>query len=331
MEILYLNSKDIEEINLTNDEIINAVEDSLKAQGEGKTSIEPRVHIHPNPEYHGHFNVLRGYIEPKHAVGVKIVGDYVFNYEKNLPSEMSLLNLFDPETGAPYAVIDATAITTMRTGAITAVGAKNLAKKKNKILGHLGCRGTAFWNVVLLDHLYDFEEIRINSRRRESMESFAKSLEARLHKKITITENSRECLEGADIMVEATRLMEPMPLLKTEWIRPGNFVVPYGTICANEITLTDVMDKIVVDDWGQCREGGRLGSLSPHVRAGKLTGETLYAELGDIVAERKAGRESDEEKILFWHRGLSINDIALGQLYYEKALASNIGTKLFYR
>ena len=50
MEILYLNSKDIEEINLTNDEIINAVEDSLKAQGEGKTSIEPRVHIHPNPE-----------------------------------------------------------------------------------------------------------------------------------------------------------------------------------------------------------------------------------------------------------------------------------------
>ena len=65
------------------------------------------------------------------------------------------------------------------------------------------------------------------------------------------------------------------------------------------------------------------------MRAGKLTGETLYAELGDIVAGRKAGRESDEEKILFWHRGLSINDIALGQLYYEKALASNIGTKLF--
>ena len=73
---------------------------SLKAQGEGKTSIEPRVHIHPNPEYHGHFNVLRGYIEPKHAVGVKIVGDYVFNYEKNLPSEMSLLNLFRPGNGS---------------------------------------------------------------------------------------------------------------------------------------------------------------------------------------------------------------------------------------
>ena len=330
MEILYLNSKDIEEINLTNDEIINAVEDSLKAQGEGKTSIEPRVHIHPNPEYHGHFNVLRGYIEPKHAVGVKIVGDYVFNYEKNLPSEMSLLNLFDPETGAPYAVIDATAITTMRTGAITAVGAKNLAKKKNKILGHLGCRGTAFWNVVLLDHLYDFEEIRINSRRRESMESFAKSLEERLHKKITITENSRECLEGADIMVEATRLMEPTPLLKTEWVQPGNFVVPYGTVSAVELSLTDVMDKIVVDDWGQCK-GGILGSLRRHVETGKLSADTLYGELGEIVAGRKPGREREDETILFWHRGLSTNDIALGQLVYEKALEMGIGTTLKYR
>ena len=331
MDILYLNSRDIETLALTDAEIIGAIEESLRAQGNGQTSIEPRVHINPDPAYNGHFNVLRGYIAPKHVAGVKIVGDYVYNYKRGLPSEMAVLNLFDPETGAPYAIIDATAITAMRTGALTAVGAKYLAKKKNKILGHLGCRGTAFWNVVLLDSLYDFEEIRINSRRMESMEAFARDLEARLHKKITITKDSRECLEGADIMVEATRLMEPQPLLKTEWVRPGCFVVPYGTICANEITLTDVMDKIVVDDWGQCKEGGKLGSLSPHVRAGKLTAETLYAELGEIVAGKKPGRESDEERILLWHRGLSTSDIAHGQLYYEKAMANNVGTKLFYR
>lgn len=331
MELLYLNAYDIEKINLTNDEIIGAVEESLRAQGNRQATVEPRVHINPNPDYNGHFNVLRGYIEPKNVAGVKVVGDYVYNYKQDLPSELSLLNLFDPTNGAPYAVIDATAITSMRTGAITAVGAKNLAKKQNKILGHLGTRGTAFWNVVLLDHLYDFEEIRINSRRQESMEAFAAKLEERLHKKITIAKDSRECLEGADIMVEATRLMEPQPLLKTEWVKPGNFVVPYGTISANEITLTDVMDKIVVDDWGQCKEGGKLGSLSPHVRAGKLTAETVHAELGEIVAGKKVGRESDDERILFWHRGLSINDIALGQLYYEKALEMGIGTKLLYR
>ena len=244
---------------------------------------------------------------------------------------MAVLNLFDPETGAPYAIIDATAITAMRTGALTAVGAKYLAKKKNKILGHLGCRGTAFWNVVLLDSLYDFEEIRINSRRMESMEAFARDLEARLHKKITITKDSRECLEGADIMVEATRLMEPQPLLKTEWVRPGCFVVPYGTICANEITLTDVMDKIVVDDWGQCRKGLPYGSLRPHVEAGKLSEENLYAELGEIVAGKKPGRESDDETILFWHRGLSTSDIALGYALLEKAKTCGCGQRLRFR
>ena len=331
MDILYLNSKDFDQLVITNDEILAAVEESLKAQGTKQAKVEPRVHITPNPEYNGHFNVLRGYIEPEHVAGVKVVGDYVYNYKKDLPSEMSLLSLYNPENGAPYAIMDATAITSIRTGALTAVGAKYLARKSNRVLGHLGCRGTAFWNVVLLDHLYDFEEIRINSRRRESMEAFAQALEARLHKKIVIAKDSEECLKGADIMIEATRLIEPAPLLKTEWIKPGGFVVPYGTICANEITLTDVMDKIVVDDWGQCKEGGKLGSLSPHVRAGKLTEKSLYAELGEIVAGKKTGRENDGERILFWHRGLSINDIALGQLYYKKALSMNIGTKLFYR
>ena len=141
MDILYLNSRDIETLALTDAEIIGAIEESLRAQGNGQTSIEPRVHINPDPAYNGHFNVLRGYIAPKHVAGVKIVGDYVYNYKRGLPSEMAVLNLFDPETGAPYAIIDATAITAMRTGALTAVGAKYLAKKKNKILGHLGCRG----------------------------------------------------------------------------------------------------------------------------------------------------------------------------------------------
>lgn len=330
MDILYLNAFDIEKMQLTNDEILGAVEQSLIAQGNGQTVIEPRVHIFPNPKYNGHFNVLRGYIEPMNVAGVKVVGDFVYNYKQNLPSEMALLNLYDPKTGAPVAIIDATEITAMRTGALTALGAKYLAKKKNKLLGHLGSRGTAFWNVVLLDHLYDFQEIRINSKRRESMEDFAGRLEKRLGKHIIMTDNSEDCLKGADIMVEATRLMEPDVLLKTEWVESGNFVVPYGTVSAVELSLTDVMDKMVVDDWGQCK-GGVLGSLRRHVDCGKLSAETLYAELGQIVAGKKPGRESDDERILFWHRGLSLNDIALGHLACEKARELGLGTTLRYR
>jgi ornithine cyclodeaminase len=116
-------------------------------------------------------------------------------------------------------------------------------------------------------------------------------------------------------------------MLKTEWIKPGAFVVPYGTMSAVELSLTDIMSKMVVDDWGQCK-GGPFGSLRAHVEAGKLSAQTLHAELGQIVAGLKPGRERDDETILFWHRGLSLSDIALGHAMLEKAARLGIGQKL---
>ena len=107
-------------------------------------------------------------------------------------------------------------------------------------------------------------------------------------------------------------------------------MVPYGTMSAVELSLTDIMDKIVVDDWGQCKTG-QFGSLRAHVEAGKLSERTLYAELGEIVAGRKPGRERDDETILLWHRGLSLSDIALGAAMLDKARRSGIGQRLTYR
>ncbi len=137
-------------------------------------------------------------------------------------------------------------------------------------------------------------------------------------------------MRGAEVIVEASRLTEPEPLLATEWIAPGSLVVPYGTVSAVELELTDVMDKIVVDDWGQAGSGP-LGALRRHVDSGRLSAENLHAELGQIVAGRRPGRERPEETILFWHRGLSITDVALGEALLAKARARGIGTQLPYR
>ena len=89
---------------------------------------------------------------------------------------------------------------------------------------------------------------------------------------------------------------------------------------AVELSLTDIMSKIVVDDWGQCK-GGKFGALRAHVETGRLSEQTLHAELGQIAAGRSRGRESDDETILFWHRGLSLSDIALGKAMLTKAQA----------
>jgi alanine dehydrogenase len=323
----YLNAFDIEALDLTNDEILAAIETSLAAQGRGQTVIEPRVHLEPDASFHGHFNVLRGYVAPLGLAGVKVVGDYVDNYKLGYPSEFGVLNLFDPRTGVPKAILDATVITDMRTGAVTALGARHLARKGSKVLGHIGARGTAYWNVRLLDHLFDFDEIRVHSRRPESRDAFGAKLEADLGKKITVVDNWRDCVEGADIVVEASRLSQPEPLLKTEWIKKGAFVVPYGTMSAVELSLTDIMAKLVVDDWGQCKTG-KFGSLRAHVETGRLSEQTLHAELGQVVAGLKPGRESEDETILLWHRGLSLSDIALGHALLSKAHSAGIGQRL---
>jgi len=326
--ITFLNGQDVARLDLTDDEILAAVEDGLRAQGNKQTVIEPRVHLVPESSTLGHFNVLRGVVKPLGLAGVKVVGDFVGNFEQGLPSEMAVLNLFDPQTGMPKAILDATAITDMRTGAITALGAKHLARKNSKVLGHIGARGTAYWNVRLLDRLFDFDEIRVHSRRPESRDAFATRLSADLGKKVSVTTDWESCVRDADIVVEASRLQEPRPLLKTEWIKRGALVVPYGTMSAVELSLTDIMNKVVVDDWGQCRKGLPFGALRQHVDSDRLTEENLHAELGQIVAGLKPGRESESETNLFWHRGLSLSDIALGHALLIKAAKSGIGQEL---
>lgn len=331
VHIDFLNRSDIASLGLTDDDIIAAVEQGLAMQGRGETAIEPRVHLEPHAGVEGHFNVLRGWIGGHIGqAGVKVVGDFVGNYKEGRPSEYGLLALFDPLNGAPTAIIDATGLTDMRTGAITAIGAKHLARQGSKILGHVGARGTAYWNVRLLDRLFNFDEIRVHSRRPESRDSFAARLSDDLGKKVVATSDWQSCVEGADIVVEASRLSAPTPMLKTEWIKKGALVIPYGTMSAVELSLTDIMDKIVVDDWGQCKTG-KFGSLRAHVEAGKLTEKTLHAELGQIVAGTKTGRQHHDETILFWHRGLSLSDIALGHAMLEKAKKLGVGQRLrFY-
>ena len=329
IHLTYLNGPDVDRLALSEDEILGAVEGALVAQGRRQTVIEPRVHLRPDPDVHGHFNVLRGYVAPLGVAGVKVVGDFVDNYTRGLPSEMAILYLVDPRTGAPRALIDATAITDMRTGAMTALGARHLARRDSRVLGHVGARGSAYWNVRLLDRLFGFEEIRVHSRRPESREAFARRLADDLGKPVRVVGTWEACVRGADVVVEASRLTAPEPLLRTDWIARGACVIPYGTMSAVELSLTDVMDKIVVDDWGQCRTG-ILGALRAHVETGRLSERNLHGELGEIVAGQKPGRERDGETILFWHRGLSTTDIALGHALLEKARALGIGQDLRY-
>jgi ornithine cyclodeaminase/alanine dehydrogenase-like protein (mu-crystallin family) len=335
----FLSGPDIDSLGVTHAEIIAAVEDAVRAHGDGQAIVEPRVHLVPDNGGAGHFNVLRGHLSAPGVggargaagvSGVKVVGDFVANYASGLPSELGLLTLYDPDTGVPLAIMDATLITACRTGAMTAVGARYLARRNSRVLGHVGARGTAFWNVVLLDELFDLDEIRVTSRRPESRVAFARQLAAVTATRIRVAATAEETFDGADILVEASRLTVPQPLLRAAWVKPGAFVVPYGTVSAVELGLLDVIDKVVVDDWREA-QSGRFGALRQHVDTGRLTAASLYAELGQIVTGRRPGRESSQERILLWHRGLAILDIAVGLAILRRAEEQDAGTMLRYR
>jgi len=331
LEVLFLSGRDVHALGLSSEDVLAAIEAVVRVQGQGKVTLDPRMHHVPNPAVAGHFNILRATVGPLDVTGVKVVGDFVENYRVGLPSELALITLYDPRTGIPRAIVDATEITERRTGALTALGARELARPGSKVLAHIGARGTAFSNVVMLDHIFDFDEIRVTSRRPESRRSFGSDLEAMLGKPVRVLDAIEETVVDADIVVEATRLTEPQPILRTAWLAACNLLIPYGTKSALELDVLDVMDKVVVDDVGQCFQDDDFGALRPHIRAGLLTPSTVHGELGDVLAGTKPGRQHDDERIVFWHRGLATTDVALAHLLVERAVERGLGTTLRYR
>jgi hypothetical protein len=124
---------------------------------------------------------------------------------------------------------------------------------------YIGARGTAYWNAHLLNHLFDFEEIRVHPWRAESREAFGRRLEKDLGRPVRVVDNWRDCLEGADIMVEASRLPEPQPYFLTEWVKKGAFVAPYSTMSAVELSLNDISRRRQVGPGDAARRDGRGG------------------------------------------------------------------------
>jgi alanine dehydrogenase len=327
IEILFVSGDDVDRLELTDAEVLEAVETGLRAHGDGEVVLPPKSHLSLEERYGGHFNILPGYVAPLDVAGVKVIGDYAHNHRHALPSELALLTLYHAETGIPFAILDATFLTWMRTGAVTAIGARYLARPDSSVLGHIGARGTARNNLRYLAGLFDFAEIRVTSRRAESRERFAAEMSAELGRAVTAVDTAAEAIDGAQIIVDASRLTEPAVLVPTAAVEAGALVVPYGAVMSTEADLPRTADKFVVDDWQQAARG-EFGQYTEVIRAGELGREHLYAEIGEIVTGRKPGRERSDETIVFWHRGFAISDVMLGHLIYERAVAAGLGTTL---
>ena len=326
LTLTYLNGPDVAALALTDGEILEAVEAGLAAQGRGETVIEPRMHLVPGRGVDGHFNVLRGFVAPLALAGVKVVGDFVDNYRHGLPSEMGLLNLFDPATGQPVAVIDAAGLTDMRTGAVTAHRRAPPCAQVQRACSGTSARAARRTGTCACSTACSISTrfACIRAGPKAAMRS-PRKLSRDLGKPVVATDDWESCVRGADIVVEASRLSTARRrCCAPDWIKPRRV--------RRALRHDERRRALAHRHHGQARrrrlgpvQGGPFGSLRAHVNAGKLSERTLHAELGEIVAGRKPGRERDDETILLWHRGLSLSDIALGAAMLERRSGMGIG------
>ncbi len=326
IEVRLLGRADVEALCPSPAELQTIVETGLAAHGRGEVVLPPKAHLVLDDMFNGHFNILPAWVGPiggpVDRAGVKVVGDYVDNWRHGLPSEVGVFTLYEPRTGVPLAIMDATASTWWRTGAVTAAGVARLARQDPAVVAHIGARGSAFSNLRQIATVRTIRAVRINSKRRESAERLAARVRSELGLSVEVFDTAAQAVEGADVIVEATRLEQPEVLIPASAVKPGALVVTYGWKMATDPLITQRASKIVVDDWAQCTHGG---ALHPLIASGWLTRDRLHAEIGEIVAGRRPGREAGDDVIVYWHRGFGVSDVVLGHAIYERALARGRG------
>ncbi len=317
--LLYLSRQDVESLDLSMMEVIDALDEMFKEKGEGRVEMPPKPGIHPHDDSFIH--AMPAYIPSLQAAGMKWISAYPHNREKKLPYITGLVLMNDPETGVPLAVMDGTWITAARTGAATAVAAKYLARKDSSTAGILACGVQGRSNLKALSCLFDLKKVKTFDLFPEVAQKFAKEMSEVIGVDIEVVDNQRDAVVDLDLVVTSGPLLkDPSPVIEAGWLSEGAFASPVDFDSYWKGEAFAQADKLGTDDLEQFEYYRDLGYLQ--------NTPVPYADLGEIAAGKKPGRENDSERIICANLGLALDDMAAGIRVYQKAIEKGIGTKL---
>ncbi len=318
-KVLYLSRNTVEEINLPMSEIIRVLEDVFKEKGEEKVEMPPKPGIHPRPDAFIH--AMPAYIPSLESAGVKWVSGYPENQKKGLPYISGLLVLNDPETGFPTAIMDCTWITAKRTGAATAVAAKYLARKDSSSVGIVACGVQGRSNLEALSCIFRIKRVKAYDIYPEIADRFAKEIGEKLKLEIEPVRELSEAVKNLDIVVTSGPILKnPEPAIEPGWLSRGSFACPLDFDSYWQGEAFKEADKLATDDIAQMDYYRREGYF-------RKTPEP-YADLGEIAAGKKPGRESDDERTISINLGLALEDMATAIFIYKKANERGVGVEL---
>lgn len=323
---LILNREEVASV-LTMKDTIEAVEQAFRDLAEGKAEMPLRSTIRV-AEPPGLINVMPAYLGTLGALGMKLVSSYPENPGKHrMPTVQATILYSDHKTGKLLAVMEGGYITAVRTGAVSGVATKYMARRNAAAAGVLGSGIQAETQLEAVCAVRPIKSARVFSPTPAHRESFAKRMSARLGIDVKPVAEAAEAVRGCDIVIAASSAKTP--ILKGEWLRPGAHINGIGSHSTDARELDEIAvkrSKVVVDSMeAAMREAGDL--LMP-MADGVIGKDHVYAELGELVLGRKAGRGGDDEITLFKSQGLAIEDVSTAKLVYEKAKAHGKGTEL---
>jgi len=322
--ILFLSSVDVRAL-LTLDECIAAVEFAFRLHGEGRTVAPAVLGLHVS---HGGFHVKAGVLPlSRNYFAAKVNANFPENPARfGLATIQGMIVLCDADNGSPLALLDSTDITALRTAAATAVASKHLARPDSQVVIICGCGIQGRAQLAALLRVFPLETVFAYDRNDQSSLAFQRDLTAILKIPITAIDDLAGHVRSSDICVTCTTSQEP--LISQDDVRPGIFIAAVGADNPQKQEIQPRLmgcSKVVCDVIEQC---AAMGDLHHALDAGTMRTESVHAELGEIVAGRKPGRESAEEVIVFDSTGMALQDVATAAAVYEKAIRERAGTSL---
>lgn len=316
-KILILNEQEIEHL-LTMRECIGVMEEALAALARGEVHNPLRQAIRA-PGANGLLGLMpafRGGETPLY--GLKEVCVFPGNPARGLDTHLGAVLLHSGETGELLAVMNASAITAIRTAAVSAVATRLLARDDAHTLAIIGAGVQARTHLEAIPLVRNIDDVRIVSRTSAKAEMLA-------GKGARVVASVEEGVRGADIVVTATSSQEPV--LKREWLADGVHINAVGSsiAVARELDSATVAAASLFVDRRESTVN-ESGDYLFALREGAITEGHIRAEIGDILIGRATGRTSDGEITLFKSLGLAVEDLAVAQFLHEKASREGVGT-----
>jgi len=324
MKLTLLDETTIREL-VAPTEAIAAVREAFIALARGEVTMPAPSELYFE-QAHGDMHVKGAHLHAAPYFSYKAASGFYDNPRLGLPTNAGLVLVFDARTGFPVAVLlDNGYLTDLRTGAAGAVATDLLARSHVDKVTIIGAGVQARRQLELLTAVRTPTRVEVWTRRPEQATVYADELAGQLDVEVVVAASRQAAVEGADIVVTTTPSREP--LIEAAWLSAGQHVTAVGAdVPEKQEIASDAfarVDKIVVDDRSQAL---RSGDTHHAVAAGVIDADAIYAQIGEIAAGQRPGRENDSEITLADLTGLGAQDAAMANLVTERALAAGLGS-----